>query len=203
MNTTRKTIEAMRNTRTDKLFVLLESADAARKVKVINPLGDVLDVSEVIFDQDVEIIEESQFTSSFTPEQLTSLGKYDEQSRLQQEARRAARSVRSESLGDSPVRRSTAATTRRASSAGANAGSGRISATWKADKLTFYKHRIEPLKPKDLFAIEIDQLGDFVISKADFQRVFNNVIMSSDYRGGGIFAYSALPEEALPFLRKK
>jgi hypothetical protein len=68
--------------------------------------------------------------------------------------------------------------------------------------LVFYRHKIENLKPNDVFAIVIEGHGTLQMTKAEFQRTFNNIIMSSEYRSQGIYRYAQIPEEALAFIKR-
>ena len=74
---------------------------------------------------------------------------------------------------------------------------------WSNSQFTLYRHKIEPLRPNEQFCITVEGEGDYVISKADFVKLFNNVVMDPVYRSQGIYRSSSTPEEALPFLRKK
>jgi len=76
-----------------------------------------------------------------------------------------------------------------------------VSANWASERLCFYRHRIDPLRPAEQFQVKIQGVGTFQITKADFQRVFNNVIMSAQYRSQGLFSYDQIPEAARPFIK--
>ncbi len=202
-------VEALINERTGKYFIVIDwDGGEEGKVKVINPIGDILDVPTVIFKADEpKSVVQSEFASKFSPEQITRLERWeqerfaiDEKKRLE----RAARTSQSSSSGKTSMPRARAGSSRRdgiidksTSSAGR-----RPTVQWSSDKLVFYRHKIEGLKPNDVFAIVVEGQGTVQMSKAEFQRKFNNIIMSPEYRGHGIYSYETMPEEALPFLVK-
>jgi hypothetical protein len=65
----------------------------------------------------------------------------------------------------------------------------------------FYRHKIESLSANDVFAVVIAGRGTFQMSKAEFQRKFNNIIMSPEYRSQGIYRYAEIPDDALAFIK--
>ena len=66
-------------------------------------------------------------------------------------------------------------------------------------RLCFKADLIEPLKDNDLFIIHTPN-GTFKFTKADFYRVFPNVVKSRSYQENRIYSYSYLPPKAMPFL---
>lgn len=75
---------------------------------------------------------------------------------------------------------------------------GLPAATYRAKRLMFRRNVIEPLADRDRFRVETPD-GTFEFSKADFVRVFANVISSASYREGGIYHYATIPAKARPF----
>jgi len=203
-----QTVEALVNERTGKFFVVLEWGGSDEgKVKVINPNGDVLDVPTVIFKvDDPRTIDQSKFSEVFTPPQISKIETWQTEQYAEAERQRlqkAARSSQSPS-SKSPSPKPRAGSSRREGLIDRNQVSSnrRPTVQWSSESLVFYRHKIENLKPNDVFAIVIEGHGTLQMTKAEFQRTFNNIIMSSEYRSQGIYRYSEMPEEAWPFIRK-
>lgn len=203
-----QTVEALVNERTGKFFVVLEWGGSGEgKVKVINPNGDVLDVPTVIFKvDDPRTIDQSKFADVFTPPQIAKIETWQTEQFAEAERQRlqkAARASQSPS-SKSPSPKPRAGSSRREGLIDRNQQSSnrRPTVQWSSESLVFYRHKIENLKPNDVFAIVIEGHGTLQMTKAEFQRTFNNIIMSSEYRSQGIYRYSEMPEEALPFIRK-
>lgn len=204
-------VEGLRNLRTQKLFICLEASSSAGKVRVINPSGDILVVLEDLFDLEPVEVPVSEASDYFTPEQVKAWQAYldDEVERRRADAERQAREAAQSAMerASQPVSRTGGTrpvqprTSRKALSTPVKVVAGRIVAQWAGDKLVFYRHRIDPLRPSDQFRIEIHGVGSFQITKADFQRIFNNVVMSAQYRSQGIYTYDAVPDEARAFIR--
>jgi hypothetical protein len=200
-------VEALVNERTGKYFAVLDwETDGEGKIKVINPNGDILDVPTVIFKiDDPKTVSQADFNKVFTPEQIAKLQRWeqerfnlDEKKRLERAAR-ASQAIPNRSVAPRPR----AGSSRKEGLIDRNSSSAnrRPVVQWSSDSLVFYRHKIEGLKPNDVFAIVIEGLGTLQMSKAEFQRVFNNIIMSSDYRSQGIYRYAAIPDEARPFIK--
>ena len=209
-------VEGLRNRKTQKLFICLEASSSPGKVRVVNPGGDVLVVMEELFDLEPVEVPMDNLNKFFTEEQLESWQTYlaDEAERRRIDAAREARTPSSKPEA-----------THRSSTSGAGKGDshnaaprapraprkeasipvkvipGRVGANWSSERLCFYRHRIDPLRPAEQFQVKIQGVGTFQITKADFQRVFNNVIMSPQYRSQGLFSYDQIPEEARIFIK--
>lgn len=205
-------VEALKNERTGKLFIVLDWDVGDNKVKVINPNGDVLDVVKLIFNMDEPVsVSASNFHSQFSEAQLAKLASWEQDQFAEAEKKRLEKAARSsQSSKKSPTASSGTKTPRaRAGSARkeglidrkANASSRRPAAQWESSQLTFFRHRIESLKPNDVFSIVLEGHGTFQITKAEFQRVFNNVIMNAEYRNQGVFKYDEIPEAARAFIQ--
>ena len=76
-----------------------------------------------------------------------------------------------------------------------------LGAAWNSPRLSFYKHKIEPLQPKQTFRITVEGTGCFEISKEEFLANFNDVVMSPSYRADGLFTYPSVPDKAKRYLR--
>jgi hypothetical protein len=193
-------IEALRNQRTGKLFIILDPDVGSGKAKVINPAGEVLDVATVIFDIDGPVtITSAQYAESFAQAQLVKLENWESQIRAVDEKRRLERAART-----SQARPQDAAKRRSSRTDGLIAksqGTRRPIASWSSDNLVFYRHKIEPLKTNDVFAVHIENVGIFQITKSEFLRVFNHVVMDQQYRTNGIYKFREFPDEAKSYLQ--
>jgi hypothetical protein len=72
-------------------------------------------------------------------------------------------------------------------------------ATYSFSRLGFRADVIEPLEARDHFRIDTPD-GSFQMSKADFRRVFANVVASNSYQDGGLYHYPTPPSKALQFM---
>ena len=72
---------------------------------------------------------------------------------------------------------------------------------YKATRLLFRAEVIEPLNDSDVFKVHTTE-GTFSMTKADFYRVFSNVVKTKSYRDKGIYHYTTTPTKALVFLVK-
>lgn len=97
---------------------------------------------------------------------------------------------------------STAATTREPTgTVGASELDERVpppAASYHATRLLFKAAVIEPLEPLQRFQV-ITPEGTFTMTKADFHRVFPNVVQSRSYREAGVYHYPKVPAAALEF----
>jgi predicted transcriptional regulator len=66
-------------------------------------------------------------------------------------------------------------------------------------RLCFKSSHIEPLSDEDIFQVETAKNGIFRFTKAEFYRVFPNVIKSVSYRENGIYHYPTVPRKALAY----
>lgn len=202
-------VETLVNDRTGKFFIVVDwDTGQERTVRVINPVGMILNVSVVLFGNidEPQVIPQSDYEKTFSPEQLVTLGRWqqdrfasDEKNRLQ----RAARSSQPTASQKSAVARPRAGSTRTAGLIDKSSSSTgrRAKVQWAADTLVFFRHKIDSLSANEVFAVVIEGHGTFQMSKAEFQRKFNNIIMSNEYRTQGMYRYASIPEIALPFIK--
>ena len=203
-------VEALKNERTGKMFIVLDWDIEDNKVKVINPNGDVLDVVKLIFKMDEPLkVQASNYNTAFSEAQVAKLSTWEQEQFAESERKRLEKAARASQTtkkkaassktakGKATPARKEGLIDRKATSASAR----RPSVQWQSSSLTFYRHRIESLKPNDVFSVVIEGKGTFQITKAEFQRVFNNVVMNADYRNQGFFTYEDVPEEARPFIQ--
>ena len=203
-----QSVEALVNERTGKFFIVVDwDGGEEGKVKVINPVGDILDVPTVIFKvDDPRSIAQTEFGTVFTPEQVSKLERYERERFSIDEKKRLERSARSSQSGGSTktaAPRARAGSSRKEGLIDRNSSSSgrRPTVQWSSETLVFYRHKIEGLKPNDVFAVVIAGHGTFQMTKAEFQRTFNNIIMSPEYRSQGMYRYASIPDEAIPFIK--
>lgn len=70
---------------------------------------------------------------------------------------------------------------------------------YTSSRLCFKADLIEPLKDNESFIVHTPN-GTFKFTKADFYRVFSNVVKTRSYQEVRIYHYPQLPQKALPFL---
>ncbi len=70
---------------------------------------------------------------------------------------------------------------------------------YKCSRLCFKADVIEPLKKDDSFLVHTPN-GIFMFTKADFCRVFSNVVESKSYKEGRLYCYKYPPVRAMQFL---
>lgn len=66
-------------------------------------------------------------------------------------------------------------------------------------RLCFKSSYIEPLNDGDEFQVETAREGTFRFTKAEFYRIFPNVVKSISYRENGIYHYPVVPRKALAY----
>ena len=70
---------------------------------------------------------------------------------------------------------------------------------YTSSRLCFKADLIEPLKDNDSFIVHTPD-GTFKFTKADFYRVFSNVIETKSYQEGRMYSYKYPPKRAMQFL---
>lgn len=192
------TIESVRNRKNGKLFVIVDDTLESR-YKLINPQGEMIILPDLLFDEDPITVPKSEFEAEFSPEQLEALEKH----LIKQAALAAAEALRPtpprvvETVREAPARKPRSmgkAVPKTSTRSG-------LGAQWNSPRLSFYKHKIDPLQPKQTMRITVEGLGVFEISKEDFLNTFNEVVMSPSYRADGLYTYPSMPEKAKRFLR--
>lgn len=180
MDSSTVSIYAVRNIATKQVFVVTND-DLGNQIEVINPDGKVLTVPKVIFEEKfhVGISDLQDLLSKKQVESINTL-------RAGKPTRKRASSTTS----------GTRKTKKKAASANKKIGLG---AQWKASKLTFYKHKIDPLGPKQHFIVELDNESKFQITKEDFLKVFSDVTFKEKYWKEGSFSYDQVPDKAKAF----
>lgn len=174
-------VNAVRNINSGVLFVLLDGGGVDNKMTIINPEGKVIVVPEGLFEKPF-VLRGDELRVHLTEQQRQTLAKQS-----------------------SPTRSRTSSGVKKGSSAKAAASRTPkfgIGAEWEGSKLTFYKHKIDPLMETQSFKINLDGHGSFVITKSEFSRIFNDVVIAPSYWQEGSYTYASLPEKAKKFLQK-
>ena len=184
-------VRAVRNTNSRKLFVLLDEKGSCvsgpdisnsldEKITIINPEGRIITVPGGLF-QPPFLVTPHEILDVLTSEQVKTISqKFASKPRVSNSRSRSTRS----SSGKKKL----------------SSKSKSLGASWSSSKLTFYKHKIEPLRPSQSFEIRIESLGTFLIKKEEFLKVFNDVVISSAYWQEGSFTYESPPEKAGKFI---
>ena len=150
-------ITAVQNRKNQKLFIVVDDSLGTR-YKVINPTGEVIVLPDLLFEEDPIEVPLAEFADHFTDEQRSSLERFlDEQlARAALEASRPKappRPPEPERLPAAKPRRESKLTARHQPS---RSGLG---ASWTSPRLTFYKHKIEPLQMKQSFKSLLTESG--------------------------------------------
>lgn len=74
-----------------------------------------------------------------------------------------------------------------------------VQVEYTAYRLLFRADKIEPLSDNDIIIIHAPD-GTFRMSKADFYRVFSNVVKTKSYQEKRIYHYWRTPKKAMEFL---
>jgi hypothetical protein len=187
-------VEAVRNRKNQKLFILVDDTLDMR-YKVINPDGEVLILPDVLFEEDPVSVPSGSYETEFSPAQIDA---YTEFRTKEKEAMRKQAERKPEPVRTVVVPPKTSTPRKRVPPVSLKRGLG---ASWTSQKLTFYKHKIEPLAPKQTFRIDLDGVGAFEITKEEFLAQFNDVVMSQKYRAEGYYTYPTLPPKAGKYIK--
>lgn len=191
-------VQAVKNKKTQKLFILVPEDASGGRVRVINLNGNSVLMERHFFEDEVLNIEEDRFPDSFTAEQIAGLSRLKQRISDQAERERLAKEKQSlKSTRATTTRRSTAKKGRVLSKA---TKIGAIMDQWTSATLIFYRHKIHPLRANDRFCIHVEGHGRFIMSKDQFERTFNEVLMSPKYRQDGIYVYDSIPQRAFQYL---
>ncbi|MBP9707144.1 MAG: hypothetical protein KBD78_05825 [Oligoflexales bacterium] len=197
--------------------LLLEDGLASSQIRLVLPSGDIRVMHEGLFDEEPQSIniDDNYLDAGINATQWQVLLDYRklnqaEEAKLKEEAKQReqiiAKAARHAQIDVAVAASSSSSTRQRISREKKRRTSASPkelvrSVEWSCERLTFYKHRIEPLAPKGVMSIRLgDQL--FRLTRADFEKHFNDVIMSPNYRSAGFFSYQELPPRMLDFLVK-
>lgn len=190
-------IEVLQHLKSEKFFVLLDDSRMDR-FKVINPAGVKLLMPAELFSEEPELLSLKEAEEKLTAEQfnVAMMEFRNEESQAEQFIAHIEKKAETPTVSKESTKRATPR--KRKEKVNTKRGLG---ASWSSSSLTFYRHHIDPLGPKQSFRVVIDNLGTFEMTREEFQSVFNDVIMSNKYRQEGYFSYPSLPEKAQRFLK--
>ena len=201
-------ITCLVNKKNSSNFILLEEYSSGI-CSVINPKGEILHVGINLFEEEPLLVEEKDGLSYFSSNQIEVYKNYltqleDREKKL--ESMKVQKSKVDQAIDEykKSVKKSSSSSSKRYSSSSfkTSSGYGGIVASWNSSKLTFYKHKIEPLSPLQKFSINIEGVGKFICSKKDFLSNFNEVVISFQYKNDGLYTFSTIPEKAMKFIEK-
>lgn len=170
-------IEIVENKKSGSIFVYLEQKSGIN-ISVINPDGNVIDVPSIIFNEK-RSISSVEANSLLTTAQVKALN---------------AKPKRQSKDGGKTTR---TIAKRKKKTKGSKVGLG---AEWTSSRLTFYKHKIEPLDLKQWFVIDVESVGKIKMTREEFNSEFMDVILKEDYWKHGSYAYLSFPEKAEKFI---
>lgn len=204
-------VSAVRNLKTGKYFIVLD--ETPERYRVINPEGQIVNVPAALFEEvesAINIEQNDVAGNYFSSSQMDCYRQYqqDLQRRAEQEKRAESVQKRAENRihqyhesSRSSSRTKSQSTSRKSPSP--TSGRTGIGATWSGAGLVFYRPQIDRLSDRQSFRVIVDGIGEFVMTKNDFQTVFADVILSPQYKADGFFSYRDVPEKALKFLQTK
>jgi hypothetical protein len=178
------------------VFILLEVMNPPTKMRVVSPDGHVLALPEEFFGDEPEEFAGESVSATFPEVQLEAMRRWIEEQAIREAAERQRPSHPPREISE----RSRASAPRR-SKPKPPPGPGQMRAEWSASRLCFYKNKIESLRPQDFFRVKVDGEGVYVITRAEFQDNFNDVLLDAGYRQMGYFAYGETPPKAAKFLK--
>ena len=198
-------ITCLVNKKNGSKFILLEEY-ATGICTVINPNGETLHIGINLFEDEPILLEETDCSSNLTDLQLEKYKAYqaqleEKEKMLEIRQKQQKLSKVDEAISDYKKSQVQKRSSNRSTTKKAFVPRG-IVASWNSSKLTFYKHKIEPLHPTQSFSINIDGVGKFVCSKKDFLSNFNEVVISTQYKNDGLYTFSTIPEKAFKFITK-
>ncbi len=188
-------VSAYKHQKTGRWYLFIE--EIGERLRLLDGSGGFVILPISLFDDEPEVFDIAKHPAEFTIEQLAAYQKHSsDQKRLHEMSERAAKQAKTHEERAKPAVRSTE---RKKSTSIISQRVG-VAATWSGAQLTFYRPQIDRLGPKQSFRVQVDGVGEFVISKADFLQVFSDVVLSPKYKQEGFFAYTLLPEKARRFL---
>jgi hypothetical protein len=195
-------IDILRNRRNGQVFILIEDNMMGR-VYVINPNGETLSMPTNMFEPDPDVIEGDAILKELSQEQLSTYHKYQDQlnKSVELETERRKEMIQKAKVQAQQPPPKPRSSTSRAKLVKQTRSPQTKKIVWSSSKLTFYRHRIEPLHLNHKFAIEVYDVGVFEMTREQFNQVFSDIILSSAYKQNGLFSYDDIPEKAQRFLK--
>lgn len=195
-------ITAVKNLKSQKVFILVGERDG--RFRLVSESGEVMLLPAHLFGLDRTVLSAQEAAEQFSSTQLQ---QYERQlEKMAEEAEKVDKNLpyivaKSSSAPATRSRTKTLGGKSAGKTSTSRSGSGRIVRAWNAPRLTFYRNKIHDLKPQDVIQIVIEGEGTFVISREDFDRNFNDVIVSPEFKSQGLFTYPQIPEKARRFFR--
>lgn len=195
---------AVKHNKSGKLFLLLEDGLGSR-MRVCNPNGDVLTLDEAEFDPDYLDLNTDNMRELLTEAQVKVAERFFKELAERDQIMAKAEEERKRQLQVTPPRNTAASssspTRPRRSSSTQKTPNRRFSRdlSWSSSQLSFYKHKIDPLGPKDVFVVTVYGQGVFRFTREAFDKNFNDVRMNSKYREQGVYNFDSIPERAMKF----
>jgi hypothetical protein len=194
-SSTETTYDIVRNRKTGKVFLVLDDSLEDR-YELMTPVGDVKILPSVLFDAEPQTVRASDVPQGLLQALQDRERKLIEAERLAEERKRQA-AMAPPKVEKVPPK----SAPRKRRSKEPERGAPGVRAVWKSDRLTFYRHKISPLKFNQKFRIEFYDGGAFEITKGDFDSHFNDVVMSPSYRSEGHYTYPDFPEKARKYMK--
>jgi hypothetical protein len=195
-------IDILKNRRNGQIFILIED-NLVGRVQVISPNGETLSMPTNMFEEDSDVLEGDAILKELSQEQLDAYHKYQEELNKSVELeteRRKEMIQKAKVQAQLPPPKPRSSTTR-AKVVKQTRSPQAKQIIWSSTKLTFYRHRIEPLHLNHKFTIQVYDIGLYEMTREQFNQVFSDVILSSAYKQNGLFSYDDIPEKAQRFLK--
>jgi len=194
-------IEAVRNIKTGKLFIVIDVL--SNRYRLLNPEGTFNSLPMELFDEEPILLEGDKIESSLTSSQLQAYRTYvaEEESKADLAAKaRDEVKARKQVEAEKPTR--VASRSPRTKKPSLNDMKTGVGASWSSSTLVFYKPQIDRLGAKQSFKVVVSNVGNFVITKSEFQSVFSDVVLSPEYKRDGFFSYREIPSKAMKFIKE-
>ncbi len=193
-------IEAVRNIKTGKLFIVIDVL--SNRYRLLNPEGSFSSLPMDLFEEEPLLLNTFESGEQLSGQQLSAYQAYvdaedakadlDAQAREQVKARQKTEAQMPKKIASKSKRVKTSLNDQKVG----------VGASWSSSSLVFYKPQIDRLGAKQSFKIVVHDVGAFVISKSDFQSIFSDVVLSPEYKREGFFSYKEIPDKALKFLKE-
>lgn len=203
-----ETVSVVKNLKTGKYFILLDEFND--RYRLINPEGQNVTLPLPLFHEDPETLDGERALNELSAEQLAAYQRLLGELAKKAAAEKHVTSIAKDRHDVTPVRvaappppkpRSGGSKPRNVTSSSYERTG--VGASWTATTLVFYRPQIDRLGPKQSFRVVVDGVGEFVISKQDFNAAFAEVILSPKFKAEGFFAYDKIPDKAMRFLQPK
>lgn len=196
-----KYIEIVVNLKSNASFIMIDAFGT--RLQLIAPNGKIVSLPEDLFEDEPNILEAEQFEKKLTPEQINAFNKLqlDDEKEAQQRAIEKSRKIKADAVAAERVSQTSTARSpnsppkKRKPKVDTRTG---IISTWNAPRLSFYRNKIEPLGPRQSFIITVAN-AQYQMTRAQFENIFNEVVMSASYRRDGLFTYESIPDKAEQF----